>query len=624
MKKLLLMLLLGICVSAFGQGARFGDANPTQTTAVIPGTSGLLVKVIPGATINFCSWPANAVPCTNKATTYTDYTLQTACSTSIQVVLSGTTNCVGTADPNGNWGVWVAPGLYQYTFTYQGNNYGPFFAIPTGNGVSTLNCPNAANLQAGTGAVGVMTSVTGFNCDANFISDLHGNFSAQSGKFLGPVNGFFGVIGGASDPGTVAAYKLNANEVRALAPLSVSQAYYWRWPSAPCSVGQVWQATASTTDSNGDRIVTYGCVTPSNGGITYPAASNPATPVISQGGTPGAANYSYVVACTQDGLGTTSIYHSNATAAGTTATGNASLSSTNYNLITGYADTLYGYRGCNVWRTAGGATQGLIATNVGKAFRDTGLAGDGSSPPSTNTTILDPTGPARGANRCNSIFHSPEGVDAIPCTPNILDDEFAHTFGAPSDVNDGVWQWGNQASATASWTNGELQINPDTSNAVEYITAVTALPTAPYTFEIYVSVNAFGVANGNGNGCFIGLKESSTGKIAHVEIGYSQTANTVASVIGGVWIVRNESANAVGAPVIYQAFQMTSGYVKIQNNGSGNITYSFSNDGVNFVQATSQALTTPFTTAPNQLILGGLGVGGGTTRCTFDFLRRTQ
>jgi len=104
-------------------GVRYGEAAP-----IISGqTPGGPLSSVPNASISWCNSPANAVPCTNKATTYTDITLTTSCPTSTQVVLIGSTSCVAKTDSYGNWGVWVAAGTYTYTVTLSsGATEGPY------------------------------------------------------------------------------------------------------------------------------------------------------------------------------------------------------------------------------------------------------------------------------------------------------------------------------------------------------------------------------------------------------------------------------------------------------------------------------------------------------------------
>jgi len=127
MKKLLILpvLLYAWPALSFGQGSRF-SSQVTQA-ASIPNIASVFVIIPPVPIINWCAHPANAVPCTNKVTTYTTAALTTPCSTSTQIVLDGTTSCVANPDSQNNWGVWVGPGAYDYTITIGTNNYGPFY-----------------------------------------------------------------------------------------------------------------------------------------------------------------------------------------------------------------------------------------------------------------------------------------------------------------------------------------------------------------------------------------------------------------------------------------------------------------------------------------------------------------
>lgn len=115
-------------------GVRF-DSQVTQaqttTIAVAP-----LVTVPANPVIAFCNSPASGVPCTNLATTYTDDTLGTPCSTSTQIVLSGTSSCVASPDAENNWGVWVAAGQYTYTINISGTYFGPYYVTAGGSGGS--------------------------------------------------------------------------------------------------------------------------------------------------------------------------------------------------------------------------------------------------------------------------------------------------------------------------------------------------------------------------------------------------------------------------------------------------------------------------------------------------------
>jgi hypothetical protein len=139
MRKILLttiaLLLFGS--GAFAQGVRV-PLTVTQSGTV--GTSSNVVVLPSNPVVKFCNFPASGSPCANLATTYTDGTLTTPCSTSTQFVLDGTTSCVANFDVQNNGGVWVAPGKYAYTITIGTSNYGPFFV--------TAGCVSARHFTA--------------------------------------------------------------------------------------------------------------------------------------------------------------------------------------------------------------------------------------------------------------------------------------------------------------------------------------------------------------------------------------------------------------------------------------------------------------------------------------------
>lgn len=112
------------------------------------------------------------------------------------------------------------------------------------------------------------------------------------------------------------------------------------------------------------------------------ALATPSLPVITNLGTPGVVTYTYkIVAINSTGS-------TDASAAGSTTTGNATLTGVNFNRITWTAVT--GASGYWIYRTVGGATQGRIAT-IGAlvTWDDTGLVGDSSTAPISNTTGLN-------------------------------------------------------------------------------------------------------------------------------------------------------------------------------------------------------------------------------------------
>jgi hypothetical protein len=137
------------------------------------------------------------------------------------------------------------------------------------------------------------------------------------------------------------------------------------------------------------RGIVYGPIT-----ITcyddLPPLLTPDAPAITPEGAPGAATWSYkVVAVKANGS------FSAASAEGTTDVGNADLDETNFNrLAWGAVFDADFYR---IYRTAHGttpSTDGLIGIATGTTFDDTGLPGDGSTPPAVGGPgqIVDLTG----------------------------------------------------------------------------------------------------------------------------------------------------------------------------------------------------------------------------------------
>lgn len=201
MKTLAIGVLLFLCaLPAYSQGSRV--QGPISTTASI-GSLNVLIPVSNG-TVNFCAYPAIGVPCVNLITTYTDATLGTTCSTSLQVVLDGSNVCVATTDSRGNWGVWVPAGNYTYTITSSAGNFGPFFVTAAaisggvGSGVTSvgassplfssggttpsISCPTCTNNPANLTAFGLVAGLSGFTSVQSLplgtsTQVLHGNAS---------------------------------------------------------------------------------------------------------------------------------------------------------------------------------------------------------------------------------------------------------------------------------------------------------------------------------------------------------------------------------------------------------------------------------------------------------------
>lgn len=151
------------------------------------------------------------------------------------------------------------------------------------------------------------------------------------------------------------------------------------------------EAVAVTTVANSGQAI-------QGASLATKSLGTPAAPTVTPAGTVGATSYSYKVVA-KSGLRTTA-----ASAAGSTSTGNATLTAINNN---GIVFTCVPYAtSYDIYRTVGGSTQGLIgnvpqpasvvaafptsvsyaSTVITASFTDTGLTADGSTPPTVNLT----------------------------------------------------------------------------------------------------------------------------------------------------------------------------------------------------------------------------------------------
>lgn len=157
-----------------------------------------------------------------------------------------------TANVDGSWGFYASTGACYDVVTSGGGIPSPFtysyICLSTG-GSGSAPCPSTVV----NGAIRYSNGSGGFNCDNSFITDGSGNWISQSGKTIGPFNGFFGIIGGGTSPGSAAKFKLGANEFRFLGNTLVTP-YYLCPPPTIGSLGQVWGLATQTTDGNGDIV----------------------------------------------------------------------------------------------------------------------------------------------------------------------------------------------------------------------------------------------------------------------------------------------------------------------------------------------------------------------------------
>ncbi len=153
MKKFLVLcfLLVTLTVTAVGQAFRY-DPTPAQVPINLTGTTRTVSSPLNQVTITVYKFVSATKLCSSGgctlATTYTDSTGTVACPAPAQVTLTGTSVCQSTTDSVGNFGFWLAIGVYQYCVT--------------GNGI-TPNCWNFAIAGGGSGPALPLQSIQGNN-----------------------------------------------------------------------------------------------------------------------------------------------------------------------------------------------------------------------------------------------------------------------------------------------------------------------------------------------------------------------------------------------------------------------------------------------------------------------------
>lgn len=119
-----------------------------------------------------------------------------------------------------------------------------------------------------------------------------------------------------------------------------------------------------------------------------PTIAVPGAPTVTPTGTTGATSYSYTCVALDGNGGVTA-----ASSAGSTTTGNATLSGTNYNALS--VTAVPGAVQYAWYRTVGGASQGLIGVTSAATLNDTGLATTTSAGvPSSSPAAASATVPA--------------------------------------------------------------------------------------------------------------------------------------------------------------------------------------------------------------------------------------
>lgn len=124
--------------------------------------------------------------------------------------------------------------------------------------------------------------------------------------------------------------------------------------------------TVAATPESFDELLSAYFGAPTTAAVAVPAT--PSTPVITNGGTPGVATYAYKIVARTGSTAPASYYDSAKSAAGSTTTGNATLSPTNFNTITWTA-----VPGATQYLVLNSTTSHIVAVTQGLTANDTGV-----------------------------------------------------------------------------------------------------------------------------------------------------------------------------------------------------------------------------------------------------------
>ena len=110
--------LLMLCASAFGQAALRYDSSVWTIYQAAPVPGGFFpVIVAPGSQVSICNAPVGGVSCVTLATTYNESAEDAVCPTTAPMTRPNSQTCVSNAGPEGDLGVWVGAGCYQWVAT---------------------------------------------------------------------------------------------------------------------------------------------------------------------------------------------------------------------------------------------------------------------------------------------------------------------------------------------------------------------------------------------------------------------------------------------------------------------------------------------------------------------------
>lgn len=183
-------------------------------------------------------------------------------------------------------------------------------------------------------------------------------------------------------------------------------------------------------------------------------------------------------------------------------------------------------------------------------------------------------------------------------------------FNEMNEPDQSLFAWVNQSSATVSTTNGPTVLKtPAPGGAGENVNLrVQTPPSTPYTLIAGFVPDIDPV---NQTSCGVVFRESSTGKFIFFRLMFDTTsAVTKSDIVFSVDKYTNPTTFSSNYAVKSAGFLKGSIiWLKMADDGT-NLTWSYSNDGQNYTNITTQSRTNFLASGPNQV---GFAINSNTT-----------
>jgi hypothetical protein len=442
MKKLLLsFVVLLAAIPAVAQNVRYDAPFPSVSSTTA--TPYLVANTAPNSPIlAVCNSPANAVPCTNYATTYNS--AGAACSNGAQdTPQPQPSSCQPTGDAQGNIGFWAPAGKYDYTVCISGtvSCFGPYTVTlgltSTGGGTVT-----GATAGGGLVAAGGGTTLGLSSCSANQVQLSNGSAWACGKQIpVTTVAGLASVLGLGNGSLAVVTDGSSSSDCTAGSGSTTLLCKY---------NGSVWSAVGGTT------FATLGPGTNNSAAMVTGTGSNHSTSGSGQ------------IAASQTWAPNINIQKPTVTTSGTGAggsfaNGHSALVQITFNTATG--ETLAGPLAAGVACAAGGGCTATVTAPtipagytgytvyscdesnsstcaIGSLSRQTALAACVNI---TTSCVISTPGAGSAAPTVTTAFVQPPNLQASDCPPSVLPTGFIQT-------NDGNYH--TQSGVSTPTTNG--------------------------------------------------------------------------------------------------------------------------------------------------------------------------